>query len=122
MKILFLIFVSIVFISGCGKNDDTKQENQSNQDTVVLEKDEMFGYSLVNELLETEDELLENYLITQIYPLASNSKKVTMERLSGTIYYLNIYNEKDTSEIWIRKFYDPQNEEVFFEKYDKPVN
>ncbi|HCA43365.1 MAG TPA: hypothetical protein DEP28_08960 [Bacteroidetes bacterium] len=122
MKYLFVITLAIVLISGCGKDNATNNENQSQQDTIELEKDEMFGFTLVTEILETEDENLESYLTTQIYPLASNAKKVTMERLSGTVYYLNIINEKDTSQIWIKKFYNPQNEEVFFEKYDKPVN
>lgn len=122
MKYLFVITLAIVLISGCGKDNATNNENQSQQDTIELEKDEMFGFTLVTEILETEDENLESYLTTQIYPLASNAKKVTMERLSGTVYYLNIINEKDTSQIWIKKFYNPQNEEVIFEKYDKPVN
>lgn len=122
MKYLFVILFVSFLISACGKDNSTNNDNQSQQDTIELEKDEMFGFTLVTEILETEDENLEAYLTTQIYPLAANSKKVTMERLSGTVYYLNIINEKDTSKIWIKKFYNPQNEEVVFEKYDKPVN
>lgn len=122
MKYLFVILFVSFLISACGKDNATNTDNQSQQDTIELEKDEMFGFTLVTEILETEDENLESYLTTQIYPLAANSKKVTMERLSGTVYYLNIINEKDTSQIWIKKFYNPQNEEVVFEKYDKPVN
>lgn len=122
MKYLFVILFVSFLISACGKDNATNTDNQSQQDTIELEKDEMFGFTLVTEILETEDENLESYLTTQIYPLAANSKKVTMERLSGTVYYLNIINEKDTSQIWIKKFYNPQNEEVVFEKYGKPVN
>lgn len=122
MKYLFVILFVSFLISACGKDNSTNNDNQSQQDTIELEKDEMFGFTLVTEILETEDENLEAYLTTQIYPLAANSKKVTMERISGTVYYLNIINEKDTSQIWIKKFYNPQNEEVVFEKYDKPVN
>ena len=122
MKYIFILFFCSVLIFACSKNNQNTNTSSNTDtqgeelDTAELEKDEMFGAVLTNDFLNEEDEELENYLMTQIYPLVSTSKKVTIDKISGSEYML-IYDEaNNTKRMLIKKYYNPLAEEVFFER------
>jgi hypothetical protein len=79
MKQLLILLFCVMMLASCSK--DKENTNTSNieslsddLDTAELEKDEMFGAVLTNDFLGMEDEDLETYLITQIYPLVSTER------------------------------------------------
>jgi hypothetical protein len=121
MKQLLILLFCVMMLASCSK--DKENTNTSNieslsddLDTAELEKDEMFGAVLTNDFLGMEDEDLETYLITQIYPLVSTSKKVTIDRASASDFVVTYDEAGYTKRMLIKKYYNPLTEEVFFER------
>jgi hypothetical protein len=121
MKQLLILLFCVMMLASCSK--DKENTNTSNieslsddLDTAELEKDEMFGAVLTNDFLGMEDEDLETYLITQIYPLVSASKKVTIDRASASDFVVTYDEAGYTKRMLIKKYYNPLTEEVFFER------
>lgn len=79
--------------------------------------EEIFSSSLVEGILGSDqDEDLELYLEEQIYPSVSKSKKVTLDRISSSLYLLSFEEGGQKKNIVIQKFYDPEKDEYVFEK------
>lgn len=124
MKYLFILFFCSALITACSKNNQNTNtssniDSQNEElDTAELEKDEMFGAVLTNDFLHEDDADLETYLITQIYPLVSTSKKVAIDKISSSDFVLTYDDAGTIKKMLIQKYYNPLTEEVLFERSD----
>ncbi|MDZ4713787.1 MAG: hypothetical protein SGI89_15880 [bacterium] len=124
-KIILLLFISVVFITSCNKDVQQKPETQTSKTDVTEENDldtnmtseEIFSSSLVQNILgEDDNDDLQIYLEDQIYPIVSACGKVTLDRVSASLYLLS-HDEKGTMKnLLIQKFYDPVKDEFVFDK------
>ncbi|MCB0727648.1 MAG: hypothetical protein KDD00_09295, partial [Ignavibacteriae bacterium] len=106
MSKLVLILIATLFLFSCGKSEDQKQrsESQNNQtqeessdetDTTMT-VEEAFSTALVQVIIgDEEDPDLQDYLEEVIYPVVSKSDKVTIDKISSSLYLLS-YNESGT--------------------------
>ncbi|HMS33497.1 MAG TPA: hypothetical protein PKC91_05355, partial [Ignavibacteria bacterium] len=85
--------------------------------------EESFSSALVEDIMgENEDVDLQYYLEEQIYPLISKSDKVTIDRISSSLYLLS-YNENGAMKNFLlQKFYNPVKDEIVFEKSETQIN
>lgn len=96
------------------KND--QEESQSDSDS-TLTAEELFSSSLVEDIMGTGEDIdLEIYLEEEIFPLVSKSSKVTIDRISSSLYLLNYDDNGAMKNLLIRKFYNPAKDEFVFEK------
>ena len=121
MKLLSVFLFLSLFIS-CGDIDDSdmsendsNEKNESHLDT-NLTPAETFSLSLVQEILDEEDEDLQIFLEKEFFPLASNSPKVTIDKISSSIYILSFQSDTVMKNFLIQKFYIPAKDEFAFEK------
>jgi len=124
LKYFCLLLLTLMIIS-CG--DDTKNDTETTDkdegDTISLSPEELFSSTLLEDILQSgEDEDLKNYLEEVIYPIVSNSTKVTLDRISASLYLLT-YDENGVQKNFIlQKFYNPSNLEMYFEKIETETN
>ena len=124
LKYFCLLLLTLMLIS-CG--DDTKNDTETTDkdegDTISLSPEELFSSTLLEDILQSgEDEDLKNYLEEVIYPIVSNSTKVTLDRISASLYLLT-YDENGVQKNFIlQKFYNPSNLEMYFEKIETETN
>jgi hypothetical protein len=119
----FLIFVGFLFLS-CNKDQNNKEKvivNETDieepEDTVQLTPAESFSSALTEVFLdESNDEDLLIYLEEEIFPLVSKSDKVTFDKISASLYLLSYDENNELKNILIRKIYDPQKDEIVFQK------
>jgi hypothetical protein len=119
----FLIFVGFLFLS-CNKDQNNKEKvivNETDieepEDTVQLTPAESFSSALTEVFLdESHDEDLLIYLEEEIFPLVSKSDKVTFDKISASLYLLSYDENNELKNILIRKIYDPQKDEIVFQK------
>ncbi len=131
MKYLPLVLLFAVFaLYSCGKkeiktNDDTpptKTEinpsgSQTESDVAdSLSKEELFSTTLVQDIAGDENEDLQVYLEDTIYPMVAKSHKVTLDKISGSLYLLSFEENGKMKNILIQEFFDPQEEDVMFDK------
>lgn len=125
-----LIILIFLFLSSCNKKEDSVQESETQKKETteedsdsVLTSEETFSSSLVQGILGDEDELeLQLYLEEQIYPLVSKSNKITLDRVSSSLY-LFTYEENGTMKnFMIQKFYNPIKDEFTFDKFETKTN
>jgi hypothetical protein len=121
--VLFLVIV-ITFIS-CGKDDVVKkiekkvtaEEMEDNDsDTTALAPEEAFSSAMVNNILDTYDEELQIYLEDSVFPIVSKSEKITMDKISSSIFLLQYYENGTAKNILIQKFYNPASDDFVFDK------
>ncbi len=118
IKYSVLLLITLFLIS-CGQEgtDNKDITNEQESDTIALSPEEIFSSTLVEDILQTgNDEDLKIYLEEEIYPLVSNSNKVTLDRVSASLYILTFDDNGVDKNFIIQKFYSPVNFEVFFEK------
>lgn len=128
-----LIFTFALFFFSCNNENPTKQksntsktenqdENENDSDT-LLTSEELFSSALVQDVLGEDDDVdLQFYIEEQIYPIVSKSNKVTLDRVSSSLYLLS-YDEGGTvKNILIQKFYNPEKDEFVFEKSETQTN
>ena len=122
---LILVLFTAFLLSACGNNepshnDTSNGENvdeQEDGDTTALSDAELFSMVLVNDILQgTEENDLQVYLEEEIYPMVDKASKVTLDRLSASIYILTYELDGGKKSLIIQKFYDPVNEQMVFEK------
>jgi len=131
---MFRIIILIISLSlfSCNKENNINQKSESpKSDTQNEESDtdtamtaaESFSSALVEDIMgENEDMELQIYLEEQIYPLISKSGKVTIDRISSSLYLLS-YNENGVMKNYlIQKFYNPEKDEIFIEKSETQLN
>jgi hypothetical protein len=123
IKYLFFVLIVIAFVS-CSK-DEIKRKIEKTTNTEVTEDDtdttamtpeEAFSSAMVNNILDTEDEDLQNYLEDEIYPMVKNSNKVTIDNISSSLLLLQYFENGNQKNILIQKFYNPAKDEFYFEK------
>lgn len=123
-KVIVIFLISLLIIS-CNKenpsgqkNETSKTEEQGDYDSETsLTPVEAFSSTLVQDMLNEEEDVdLEIYLEEQIYPLVSKSAKVTIDRISSSVYLLSYDDNGVMKNISIQKFYSPGKDEIFFEK------
>lgn len=132
MKIIFLILLSFVLIS-CNKeekkertqrendnNTEQTEENVTGSDTTMT-PEEMFSSALVEDIVGESDDALEIYLEEQFYPVASKSK-VSLDRISSSLYLFTYYENGVMKNFLIQKFYDPGKDEFVYEKMETQTN
>jgi hypothetical protein len=135
---LSLIVLTIYFslmTAGCGKeksnvlNEQKQQQQQQQQmgiddeDTTSLTPAETFASALCQDVLNDESEVdLESYLIDVVYPKVSGSTKVTIDRVSGSIFLLTYFEGNTEKHILIQKYYNPQKAEIYFESSETSLS
>jgi hypothetical protein len=122
--ICFILLASGIFIYSCGKNDNLKEkptisesESQDPEDTVQLTPAELFSNAMCGNFLnESDDEDLQIYLEEEIFPLVSKSDKVTIDKLSVSMFLLSYTDGNESKNILIQKYYNPKIDEIYFLK------
>jgi len=124
----YFVFISVTLLFfSCGKEKivKTPQDSainkvvESDEDTVSLSPQESFGLTLVQDILQDDKETdLQLYLEESVYPIVSKSSKVTIDRITSSVYLLKYFDGTTEKNIYIQKFYNPQTDEIDFEKSD----
>lgn len=121
----FLIFAVVVMFVSCGKDDVVKKiekkvitENieDEDSDTTALPPEEAFSSAMVNNILDVYDEELQMYLEDSIFPFVSKSEKITIDKISSSLFLLQYFENGIAKNILIQKFYIPPKDEFSFEK------
>ena len=127
MKFYLTIFI-VLFIYSCGNKEDSKsgerndeEQTESASDT-LLTPEEIFSTSLVQEILDEEDEELQVYLEEEFYSVASRSPKVTIDKISSSQYIFSFESDSTMKNFLIQKFYIPGKDEFIFEKREIEIN
>lgn len=120
MRQFLFLFVSLIFaVSVSCKKSPEKINNQdinSNpEDTVALTPAQNFAITLVEDFINADDPDLEIFLEKVIYPIVEKADRVTLDRISDTIYLLTYFSEGKEKNILIEKYFSPSKEETFFE-------
>jgi len=128
---IFLFLVFLLFSAGCRKKDKDAQNNkqsgqeqiESGNDTTSLSPAESFAAALTQEILNDETEVeLESFLAEKVYPLVSGSKKVTIDKISSSLYLIKYFNENTEKNILIQKYYNPAKDSFSFEISETNTN
>ncbi|HAY34165.1 MAG TPA: hypothetical protein PK536_01430 [Ignavibacteria bacterium] len=125
LSIKLLILFVLITSSSCsnkgnentedGSND--REERSGNSDDTTMTPEEVFSSALVQDILGDEEDVdLQYYLEEEIYPLLSTAGKVTIDRISSSLYLLSFQENGIQKNILIKKFFDPQNTEIKFER------
>jgi hypothetical protein len=114
--------LGVISSQGCGKgeekntNESTSKTEAQDQDT-SLTPEEIFSATLVQGIVGEEDDPdLEAFLEEDLYGELKNSKAVTMDRISSSMYVIEYENLGQMKSYLIRKYYNPQKDEYYFEK------
>lgn len=131
-KLVIVLIICSVFIS-CDKETKTDQSSsksdkgtneitESETDSVMTQE-EIFSSSLVQDIIgDDEDIELQIYLEEQIYPLVLKSNKITIDKISSSLYLLS-YEESGVMKSFIlQKFYNPVKDEFVFDKTETQLN
>lgn len=130
-KTILMVLISVVLFS-CNKENSSRQRNEppktenqeeDNDSDSAMTSEESFSSALVEDIMgENDDVDLQYYLEEQIYPLISKSDKVTIDRISSSLYLLS-YNESGVMKNFLlQKFYNPVKDEIVFEKNETQLN
>jgi hypothetical protein len=124
IKYFGLLLLTLLIIS-CGddKKSDTETTDKDESDTISLSPEELFSSTLLEDILQSsEDDDLKSYLEGEIYPIVANSTKVTIDRVSASLYLLS-YDENGVQKNFIiQKFYNPSSLEMYFEINELETN
>ena len=124
-KLLPILFLALL-LTACSKKDEPVSKQNTNKtetgtndaEEVPMTKEEVFSSTLVQDIAGEENEALEIYLEEVIYPIASKSNKVTLDKISGSLFLLS-YDENGTMKHWIiKEYYSPVKDEMVFEKVE----
>lgn len=120
----FLIVIALfIFVYGCNKEKPIQQNNEQNKqmemgenDTTSLTPAESFAAALCQNILNDETEVdLESYLIDAVYPKISSSTKVTIDKISSSLFLIKYVDGNTEKYLLIQKYYNPQNDEIMFD-------
>jgi len=131
LKIIPFVLLAVLFIS-CSKDDkqktEIKQNQTSTQNTAVddadtnMTKEEVFSSTLVQDIAGDENEDLQIYLEEVIYPMVSKSGKVTLEKISGSLYLLSYDDNGTMKNLLIQEYYSLGKDEMVFDKIETQTN
>ncbi len=133
MSKLIILLTFALLLNSCGKDDNVKetsekeknqtQEESSYESDSTMTVEEAFSTALVQDIIgNQEDPELQTYLEEQIYPIASKSDKVTIDKISSSLYLLSYNDNGAMKNILIQKFYNPVEDEFIFESRDTDAN
>jgi hypothetical protein len=131
LKTIIIVLISLVLFS-CNKENSTRQrtespktdtQNEESDSDTAMTAEESFSSALVEDIMgENDDVDLQYYLEEQIYPLITKSDKITIDRISSSLYLLS-YNENGAMKNFLlQKFYNPVKDEIVFEKSETQSN
>lgn len=126
LKLRNIIFLLIVLsLLSCGNENEKKnkteiQSNESSEEDeneTPMSPEEVFS-STLTQGMAGDDEIqdLQLYLEEQIYPSVAKSEKVTLDRISVSLYLLSYFEGGVQKNFTLQKFYNPAKDVVFFEK------
>lgn len=133
LKLFPILFLALILIS-CSKEDKTKTEPKQNSTTTTtqtsptdeadtnMSKEEIFSSTLVQDIAGDENEDLEMYLEEVIYPMVSKSNKVSLEKISGSLYLLSYDDNGTMKNLLIQEYYSPSKDEMVFDKTETSTN
>ncbi|MBX7045266.1 MAG: hypothetical protein K1X86_05435 [Ignavibacteria bacterium] len=132
LKIIPFVLLAILFIS-CSKEDKQKTEGRQNQTSgqqnnavddadTNMTKEEIFSSTLVQDIAGDENEDLQIYLEEVIYPMVSKSNKVTLEKISGSLYLLSYDDNGTMKNLLLQEYYSPVKDEMTFDKIETQTN
>ena len=125
MKILTALII-LISIYSCNDKDRSNASRESNEESneavsdSALTPEEIFSTSLVQDVLDEEDVDLQIYLEEEFYPIASKSPKVTIDKISSSLYILSFQTDSIMKNFLLQKYYVPEKNEFVFEK--KEIN
>lgn len=132
LKLIPVLLIAFIIMS-CGKEDKPKTEssntnstqNQPNSNDVSGEnmtKEEIFSSTLVQDIAGDENEDLEFYLEEVIYPMVSKSNKVTLDKISGSLFLLSYDDNGTMKNLLIQEYYSPAKDEMVYDKIETQTN
>ena len=93
------------------------------EDTTALTPAESFASALCQDILDDDSEVdFESYLIDVVYPKVSGSTKVTLDKVSNSIFLLTYFDSSTEKHMLIQKYYNPQKTEIFFESSETSLS
>lgn len=121
-SVVSFLLISVMFL-GCGKEKEIKEKNEKviqqdmeENDTVSLSPSESFGAVLTQSILNDESEVeLESFLSETVYPKVSSSSKVTIDKISSSLYILKYFEGTAEKYLLIQKYYNPKDDSISFE-------
>ena len=131
-KLVIVLIICSVFIS-CDKETKTDQSSsksdkgtneitESETDSVMT-PEEIFSSSLVQDIMGEDDDIeLQIYLEEQIYPLVLKSNKITIDKISSSLYLLSYEESGVMKNFILQKFYNPVKDEFVFDKTETHIN
>ncbi len=125
-KIIIIVLFTII-ISSCGKKSSdeksTSQEDLKSEetDTSSLTPQEALSITLIEDIMNQSDDDLADYIQTEIYPIVAKSQRVTMERISASLYLLEYESSGTEKYILIQKFYSPITDEITFTRTETSI-
>lgn len=133
LKLIPILLLSLILTS-CSKEDKPKSDSNSNTTTTQnspnssdlsgenMTKEEIFSSTLVQDIAGDENEDLEIYLEEVIYPMVSKSNKVSLEKISGSLYLLTYDDNGTMKNLMIQEYYSPAKDEMVFDKTETQTN
>ncbi len=122
-RLSLLLLIVLFSLIGCDKNDKSLLDvNTDDNDTTSVSPAESFALNLVDDILNEEDEYLTEYLENEIYPIISKSEKVTIDKISSTLYILSYQDGDKEKNLLIEKFYNPIKDEISFTRREIDLN
>ncbi|MBN8568633.1 MAG: hypothetical protein J0M18_03295 [Ignavibacteria bacterium] len=133
LKLIPILLLSLILTS-CSKEDKPKTDSNSNTNTTQnspnandlsgenMTKEEIFSSTLVQDIAGDENEDLEIYLEEVIYPMVSKSNKVSLEKISGSLYLLTYDDNGTMKNLMIQEYYSPAKDEMVFDKTETTTN
>ncbi len=131
-KLVIALTICAVFVS-CNKETKTDQSSsksdkgtneitESETDSVMT-PEEIFSSSLVQDIIGNDEDIeLQIYLEEQIYPLVLKSNKITIDKISSSLYLLSYEESGAMKNFIIQKFYNPVKDEFAFDKTETQLN
>lgn len=108
--------------SGDSSKDSIYDQNESSEDT-TLTPDVIFSNAMIQDILSEEEDVdLQVYLEEDIYPMLSVAGKVTLDKVSSSLYLLSYREGGTVKNFLIKKYFDPQNNEIKFEKTETQLS
>ena len=130
---LIPILLLTVFLTSCSKEDKPRTDTGNNNTTQNqpnandlsgenMTKEEIFSSTLVQDIAGDENEELEIYLEEAIYPIASKSNKVTIDKISGSLFLLSYDDNGTMKNLLIQEYYSPVKDEMVYDKIETQTN
>ena len=122
LSVISFLILSVI-VMGCGKEKEIKEKNEKvlqqemeESDTASLTPAESFGAVLTQSILNDESEVeLESFLSETVYPKISSASKVTIDKISSSLYLLKYYEGTSEKYLLIQKYYNPKEDSITFD-------